>query len=88
MPGQARHFELSNESWKTNQAAQYAWALLDWAPALKRAYPAALMGANGPAGRTDVGNMDQGISWWQQVVLLGVTAGFLTMHCNMSTSRA
>ena len=64
---QARHFELSNESWKTNQAAQYAWALLDWAPALKHAYPAALMGANGPSGQV-VGNMDQGVGWWQQVV--------------------
>lgn len=64
---QVRHFELSNESWKTCQAAQYAWALLDWAPALKQAHPTALIGANGPAGRTELGERDQGIAWWPQV---------------------
>ena len=66
---QVRHFELSNESWKTNQAAQYAWALLDWAPALKQAYPAALIGANGPVGRKEVGDKDHGIAWWHQVLV-------------------
>ena len=64
---QARHFEFSNESWKTNQAAQYAWALLDWVPAIKAAYPGALIGANGPAGRLEIGNKDQGVPWWPQV---------------------
>ncbi len=62
-----RHFELSNESWKTNQAAQYAWALLDWAPALRAAHPGALIGANGPAGKTEVGDRDSGVAWWPQV---------------------
>ena len=86
---QARHFELSNESWKTNQAAQYAWALLDWAPALKHAYPAALMGANGPSGQV-VGNMDQGVGWWQQVVPLGDIAdvfGALQDACSPQTLK-
>ena len=66
-PLQARHFEFSNESWKTNNAAQYAWALLDWAPAIKAAHPGALLGANGPAGRAEVGDKDQGVAWWPQV---------------------
>ena len=64
---QVRHFELSNESWKTNQAAQYAWALLDWAPAVKAVHPGALIGANGPAGKTEVGDRDSGVAWWPQV---------------------
>jgi hypothetical protein len=63
-----RHFEISNESWKTNQAAAYAWTLLDWAPALHAAYPAALVGANGPASRSQVGDRDQGVGWWAQVL--------------------
>jgi hypothetical protein len=67
---QVRHFELSNESWKTNQAAQYAWALLDWAPALRAAHPGALIGANGPAGKTEVGDRDSGVAWWPQVTPL------------------
>ena len=70
MHAQVTHFEISNESWKTNQAAQYAWALLDWAPALKKTYSAALVGANGPAGRSTVGDKDQGIGWWSQVIYL------------------
>ena len=65
---QARHFELSNESWKTNQAAQYAWALLDWAIAIKAVHQGALIGANGPAGRTDVGDKDQGVPWSPQLL--------------------
>ena len=64
---QARHFEFSNESWKTNQAAQYAWALMDWVPAIKAAHPGALVGANGPAGKLEVGDKDQGVPWWPQV---------------------
>ena len=64
---QARHFEFSNESWKTNQAAQYAWALMDWVPAIKAAHPGALIGANGPAGKLEVGDKDQGVPWWPQV---------------------
>ena len=81
---QVRHFELSNESWKTNQAAQYAWALLDWAPALKSAYPAALMGANGPGGRTEVGDVDQGVAWWPQVLLLCACLQRVLVHCKHS----
>ncbi|EIE20640.1 hypothetical protein COCSUDRAFT_57209 [Coccomyxa subellipsoidea C-169] len=76
-----RHFELSNESWKTNQAAQYAWALLDWAPALRAAHPGALIGANGPAGKTEVGDRDSGVAWWPQV--LGAASSsidFLAAH--------
>ncbi len=73
---QVRHFELSNESWKTNQAAQYAWALLDWAPAVKAVHPGALIGANGPAGKTEVGDRDSGVAWWPQV-----------SHCSFIFSR-
>ena len=77
---QARHFEFSNESWKTNQAAQYAWALLDWVPAIKAVHQGALIGANGPAGRMEVGDKDQGVPWWPQVMTACLLSDWKTLH--------
>ena len=37
-------------------------------PAIKAVHQGALIGANGPAGRMEVGDKDQGVPWWPQVM--------------------
>ena len=70
------HFEFSNESYINAHsgqalAAQYAYALAQWAPQLKAILPNMKLGANGLSGYDSVGAQDRaqntGVKWWSTV---------------------
>ena len=73
---QVTHFEFSNESYlKAHSsyalAAQYAYAVAQWAPQLKAILPNMKLGANGLSSYDSVGAQDMaqqtGVKWWSTV---------------------
>ena len=73
---QVTHFEFSNESYLDAHsgkalAAQYAYAVAQWAPQLKAILPNMKLGANGLSSYDSVGAQDKaqntGTKWWSTV---------------------
>ena len=76
MRTQVTHFEFSNESYLNVYngyalAAQYAYAVAQWAPQLRAILPNMKLGANGLSSYDSVGAQDTaqntGAKWWSTV---------------------